>query len=143
MAFEIPTINYSGKIREITLGTGDKAVTVGGQNSYPFYLFEGDMPNEPKIAMEVFDFEPDDWADAASEPFKDVLGDPVAWAKKNVDEYGAEMIALQLRSIDPNGMNRSAEEAVKIAKSVIDAGLADMVLKLEDIAITLSQIVSV
>ncbi len=121
MAFEIPTINYSGKIKEITLGTGDKAVTVGGQSSYPFYLFEGDMPNEPKIAMEVFDYEPDDWAEAATSPFEGVMGDPAAWAKKNVEEYGAEMIALQLKSIDPNGMNRSTEEAVKVAKAVVDA----------------------
>ncbi len=121
MAFEIPTINYSGKIKEITLGTGDKAVTVGGQSSYPFYLFEGDMPNEPRIAMEVFDYEPDDWAEAATEPFQGVMGDPAAWAKKNVEEYGAEMIALQLKSIDPNGMNRSTEEAVKVAKAVVDA----------------------
>ncbi len=121
MAFEIPTINYSGKIGEVTLGTGDKAVTVGGQTCYPFYLFEGEMPNEPRIAMEVFDFEPDDWAEAAVEPFKGVMGDPAAWAKKNVDEYGAEMIALQLRSIDPNGLNRPADEAVKVAKSVVEA----------------------
>ena len=121
MAFEIPTIDYSGKIREISLGKGDKAVKVGGQTSYPFYLFEGEMPNEPKIAMEVFDYEPDDWADAAVEPFKDVLNDPAAWAKKNVNDYGAELIALQLKSIDPNGMNRSTDEAVSVAKSVIDA----------------------
>ncbi len=121
MAFEIPTINYSGKIEEVTLGAGDKAVTVGGQTCYPFHLFEGEMPNEPRIAMEVFDFEPDDWAEAAVEPFKGVMGDPAAWAKKNVDEYGAEMIALQLRSIDPNGLNRPADEAVKVAKSVVDA----------------------
>jgi acetyl-CoA decarbonylase/synthase complex subunit delta len=121
MAFDIPKIDYSGKIKEITLGTGEKAVTVGGTTSYPFYLFEGEMPHLPKIAMEVFDFEPDDWAEAVVEPFKDVLGDPVAWAKKNVEEYGAELIALQLRSIDPNGMNRDSQEAAKIAKSVIEA----------------------
>ncbi len=121
MAFDIPKIDYSGKIKEITLGAGDKAVTVGGSTSYPFYLFEGEMPHLPKVAMEVFDFEPDDWAEAAIEPFKDVLGDPVAWAKKNVEEYGAELIALQLRSIDPNGMNRDAKEAADIAKAVIDA----------------------
>lgn len=121
MAFDIPKIDYSGKIREITLGTGDKAVTVGGSTSYPFYLFEGEMPHLPKIAMEVFDFKPDDWAEAVVEPFKDVIGDPVAWAKKNVEEYGAELIALQLRSIDPNGMNRDSKEAANIAKSVIDA----------------------
>jgi acetyl-CoA decarbonylase/synthase complex subunit delta len=121
MAFEAPKIDYTGKIKEITLGTGNKAVKVGGSTSYPFYLFEGQMPNPPRIAMEVFDYEPDDWAEAAVEPFKDVIGDPVAWAKKNIQEYGAEMIALQLRSIDPNGLNRSAQEAAEIAKKVIDA----------------------
>ncbi|OHD68112.1 MAG: acetyl-CoA decarbonylase/synthase complex subunit delta [Spirochaetes bacterium RBG_16_49_21] len=121
MAFEAPKIDYTGKIKEITLGTGNKAVKVGGSTSYPFYLFEGQMPNPPRIAMEVFDFAPDDWAEAAVEPFKDVIGDPVAWAKKNIQEYGAEMIALQLRSIDPNGLNRSANEAAATAKRVIDA----------------------
>jgi acetyl-CoA decarbonylase/synthase, CODH/ACS complex subunit delta len=121
MAFEIPKINYNSKIREISLGKGDKTVKVGGESAFPFYLFEGSMPNKPRIAMEVFDFEPTDWAQAAVEPFKDVLGNPAAWAKKNVETYGAEMIALQLRSIDPNGLNRSTDEAVKVAKSVIDA----------------------
>jgi acetyl-CoA decarbonylase/synthase complex subunit delta len=121
MAFEIPKIDYSGKIREITLGTGDKAVTVGGETCYPFYNFEGEMPHLPKISMEVWDYEPDDWAEAAVEPFKDVLGDPAAWAKKCVDEYGAELITLQLRSIDPNGLNRPAEEAADVAARVIEA----------------------
>ena len=38
-----------------------------------------------------------------------------------MSEYGAEMIALQLTSIDPNGMNRPAREAADIAKKVIAA----------------------
>ncbi len=121
MAFEIPVVNYTGRIKEIILGTGPGAVTVGGQTSFPFHLFEGSMPHEPKIAMEVFDHRPDDWAEAAVEPFSDVIDNPAAWAKKNVKEYGADMIALQLRSIDPNGLNRGTEEAVKMAKSVIEA----------------------
>ena len=37
--------SYTGGIREITIGKGDSAVTVGGQTCYPFYMFEGDMPN--------------------------------------------------------------------------------------------------
>ena len=61
MAFEIPRINYSGKIREVTLGTGSSAVTVGGESCYPFYLFEGAMPRKPRIAFEVWDFEPEEW----------------------------------------------------------------------------------
>ncbi len=121
MAVEIPKTNYSGKIREIKLGKGAKAITVGGENSFPFYLFEGTMPHQPKIAMEVQDYPPDEWPKAAVEPFTDVMHDPVAWAKKCIHNYGAEMIALQLVSTDPNGMNRGADEAAAIVKKVSDA----------------------
>lgn len=121
MAFEIPRTNYSGKIKEITLGAGDKAVTVGGESSYPFYLFEGEMPHAPGIAMEVYDAPPDDWAEAALEPFADVVGDPVAWANKCINDYGAEMICLQLASTDPNGLDRGADEAAEVVKRVADA----------------------
>jgi len=121
MAFEIPKTAYSGKIKEITLGKGDKAVTVGGETCYPFYLFEGEMPNIPRIAMEVFDCPPEEWPEAALEPFTGVTDDPVAWAKKCVDQYGAEMICLQLLSTDPNGLDRGADEAAKVVKKVAEA----------------------
>jgi acetyl-CoA decarbonylase/synthase complex subunit delta len=121
MAVEIPKTSYSGKIREVTLGKGDKAVTVGGETSYPFHLFEGAMPHIPRIAMEVWDCSPDEWPEAALEPFAGVTGDPVAWAKKCINDYGAEMIALQLVSTDPNGLNRGADEAAQLAKKVADA----------------------
>jgi len=121
MALEIPKTAYSGKIREMKLGGGDKAVTVGGETSYPFYLFEGEMPRPPRIAMEVWDMPPENWAPAALEPFKGVTDDPVAWAKKCVDDYGAEMICLQLLSTDPNGLDRGAEEAAAVVKKVADA----------------------
>ena len=121
MAFEIPKVSYSGTIKEVQLGDGEKAVTVGGETSYPFYTFEGEMPNPPKIAMEVYDAAPEDWAPAALEPFAGVTDDPVAWAKKCVDEYGAEMICLQLSSIDPNGADRPAAEATEVVKKVAEA----------------------
>jgi hypothetical protein len=35
------------------------------------------------------------------EPFKDVLADSAAWAKKCVEQYGAEMIVVQTKSADP------------------------------------------
>jgi acetyl-CoA decarbonylase/synthase complex subunit delta len=121
MALQIPKTSYTGKIKEVTLGKGDKAVTVGGETAYPYYLFEGEMPRPPKIAMEVYDSEPEEWAEAALEPFAGVTNDPVAWAKKCIDEYGAEMICLQLASTDPNNLDRGADEAAKVVKEVADA----------------------
>jgi acetyl-CoA decarbonylase/synthase complex subunit delta len=114
----MPKINYTGTIKEVTLGKGPKAVTIGGETSYPFYLFEGEMVHPPRIAMEIYDTPPDDWPETALEPFKDVVNDPVAWAKKCIDTYGAELITLQLVSTDPNGLNRSAEEAAETVKRV-------------------------
>jgi acetyl-CoA decarbonylase/synthase complex subunit delta len=121
MALEIPKTKYTGKIREITLGKGDKAITVGGETSYPFYLFEGELPHLPKIAMEVWDCPPGEWPEAALEPFAGVTNDPVAWAKKCITDYGAEMIALQLVSTDPNGLDRGADEAAEVVKKVANA----------------------
>lgn len=121
MLFELPKLSYSGQIRETILGKGDKAVTVGGETVYPFHLFEGEMPHQPKIAMEVYDMPPDGWAEAALKPFNGVTDDPVAWAKKCINDYGAEMVCLQLESTDPNGLDRGASEAAEIAKKVADA----------------------
>jgi acetyl-CoA decarbonylase/synthase complex subunit delta len=121
MAFKIPTLAYTGSIRPIVLEKNGKKVTVGGENSYPFYTFEGELPNLPKIAIQVFDFAPEEWAEACLDPYKDVLGNPVAWAKKAQDVYKADLIFLCLKSTDPNGLNRSAEEAAETAKQVLEA----------------------
>lgn len=121
MAFTIPTITYTGKVKEISLGPPERVVKVGNAGCYPFHLFEGEMGNPPRIAMEVYDVTPEDWPPAAREPFADVLSDPVAWAKKCVDVYGAEMVCLQLVSTDPNGLNRPAGEAAATARRVADA----------------------
>ncbi|MFA4902541.1 MAG: acetyl-CoA decarbonylase/synthase complex subunit delta [Desulfobaccales bacterium] len=122
MAFEIPKQKYSGSIKTVTIGKGDTAITLGGETSYPFYTFEGVMPNKPRIAMEIWDRDPgEDWAGPVYETIKDVAGDPVAWAKKCVNEFGAEAIALILNSTDPNGNNASPEAAAETAKKVLAA----------------------
>ena len=134
MGFEFFKESYTGSVKEIPLGKGDSAVTVGGETCYPFCQFEGDMPNKPRIAMEIWDMEPDEWPAAALEPFKDVVSDPAAWAKKCVDEYGAEMIVLQLKSTDPNGQDASPEKAAATVKncgrdfSVYMSGVLVMIL---------------
>ncbi len=121
MGFEITKETYAGSIKGVTIGKGDTALTVGGQTSYPFYHFEGDMPNKPVIAMEIWDMAPEDWPEAALAPFKDVVSDPAAWAKKCVEEFGAQAIVLQLKSTDPNDKDASADEAAETVKKVLSA----------------------
>jgi acetyl-CoA decarbonylase/synthase, CODH/ACS complex subunit delta len=121
MPFQMPEMKYTGSIREVTIGTGPKEVRVGGEGCYPFYSFEGRMANPPKVAYEVWDHEPQEWQEWAREPFRDVIHDPAAWAKKCVDVYGAELIALQLKSADPNGLNRGVEEVIAVVQRVAEA----------------------
>ncbi len=121
MGFEIKKESYTGGIKEISIGKGDSAITIGGETCYPFYTFEGDMPNKPVIAMEIWDMEPEEWPAPAIEPFKDVIADPAAWAKKCVEEYGAQAICLQLKSTDPNDKDASADEAAETVKKVLEA----------------------
>ena len=121
MGFEMKKESYTGGIREISIGKGDAAKKVGGQSCYPFYTFEGEMPNKPLIAMEIWDMEPEDWAEPDLAHFKDVTADPVAWAKKCVEQFGAEAIVLQLKSIDPNDKDAKADAAAATVKKVMDA----------------------
>ncbi|BBO85409.1 hypothetical protein DSCO28_59750 [Desulfosarcina ovata subsp. sediminis] len=121
MSFEFYKESYAGGIKPISIGKGDKAITVGGETCYPFYQFEGEMPHKPKIAMEIWDMAPEEWPAAALEPFKDVVSDPAAWAKKCVDEFGAELIVLQLKSTDPNGTDASPADASATVKKVLGA----------------------
>ncbi|MFH1216923.1 MAG: acetyl-CoA decarbonylase/synthase complex subunit delta [Pseudomonadota bacterium] len=113
-------INYSGAIKEVLLGSGDKALKIGGEASLPFHLFEGAMPNKPVIALDVLDVKPDEWPDSLARHYQGVLDNPLAWARKCINEYNAEAICLSLVSTDPNGMNRNAAEAAKAAADVIN-----------------------
>jgi acetyl-CoA decarbonylase/synthase complex subunit delta len=128
LGFEFFKESYSGSIKEVSLGKGSDAVVVGGESCYPFYQFEGKMPNKPKIAMEVWDMEPEEWPEAARAHFSDVISDPSAWAKKCIEKFGADMIALQLKSTDPNGQNTSPEDAAAMVKKVMAAIKAPLIV---------------
>ena len=122
LAFQPPKQVYSGKIREVTLGEGPRAVTLGGRGVYAFHSFEGEIPRPPRVAMEVWDKDPgEDWSEAAKAPFGDLLKDPAAWAKKCVEDYGADAIVVQTKSADPNADNRPAVEVADAVKRIVDA----------------------
>jgi CO dehydrogenase/acetyl-CoA synthase delta subunit len=114
---DFPKVNTNGTIKETTLGSGDKTFIIGGESAYPFHNFEGKMPHAPKLAMEVWDVAPTEWATELNDVFGDVYKDPVAWAKRCV-EFGADAVMLTLASTDPNGDDAPAAQAVETVKKV-------------------------
>lgn len=121
MAFTPTKETYSGKVYAVTIGTGDSAVTFGGEDVLPFHSFEGTTPNRPLIAYEIQDVPPSDWPENVQKVFAGVSDDPVKWAKYCQDELKAKAIALRLIGTHPDRENRSAEDAAKTVKDVLAA----------------------
>ena len=118
---------YTTKVGEVVLGatkaeggTRSQTITVGGDSTLPFLHFEGEVPNRPVIAMEVQDMVPE-WSPEVTKNFKDVIGDPAAWAAKCVKEYGADLIYLKLNGADPERGNASPEDCAETVKKVLGA----------------------
>jgi acetyl-CoA decarbonylase/synthase complex subunit delta len=120
MAFAAPKESYSGKVYEVSIGT-DKTAVFGGENVLPFHSFEGSTPNRPLIAYEIQDVPPDDWVENVKKVYADVSKDPVTWAKYCQDTLKARAIALRLVGTHPDRENRSAEDAAKTVREVLDA----------------------
>jgi acetyl-CoA decarbonylase/synthase complex subunit delta len=115
--------SWKGSINVLTLGTegnGRRTVTIGGHTTLPFLHFEG-QTNPPAIALEVWDMAPKDWAAPLVAAWGDVFNDPVAWAKRGVEELGVDMICLRLVSASPDLADASPAACCKVAEAVADA----------------------
>ncbi|NWF98392.1 MAG: acetyl-CoA decarbonylase/synthase complex subunit delta [Nitrospirae bacterium] len=121
MAFIPPKETYPGRVYSVSIGTGQKEITVGGENVLPFHSFEGAFSNRPLIAYEIHDVPPSDWPESVQKPYLDVCANPVSWAKYCQDILNAKAIALRLIGTHPDRENRSSEDAAKTVKEVIDS----------------------
>jgi len=135
MPFEMPVEKWTSAVNEVTIGaTGDDGgtrtavVTVGGDATLPFLHFEGKTLHRPAIAMEVLDVVPENWPAVLREALGDVAEDPAAWARKCVDEFGADMICLRLVGGHPDQADRTPEECAETVKSVLEAVGAPLII---------------
>lgn len=120
MSFVPKTQPYSGKINAVTLGTGDKAVVIGGQNVLPFYTFDAPIEHAPKIGVEISDAA-NEWTSAGIRSFYEGCTAMTDYAKRAETMEGADFLCLHFESADPNGANRSVEDCVADAKAVAEA----------------------
>ncbi|MHA1310319.1 MAG: CO dehydrogenase/acetyl-CoA synthase subunit delta [Candidatus Helarchaeota archaeon] len=131
------TEDYPSEINVITFKRkGGKNVVIGGEKYPPFYSFLGKNPNRPVVTADVFDV-PIHTKERPSilrlsKPVKehflnpDVSTNPGLWAKKHVEEFGADMITLHFIGTDPTlpekeGGNQSVRQALEHLEQVMDA----------------------
>ena len=120
MAFVPKTQPYNGRINAVTLGTGDKAIVIGGQNVLPFYTFDAPVENAPKIGVEISDLA-SEWDAPALKAFYEGCTTMADYAKRAETMEGADFLCLHFESADPNGANRSVADCVADAKAVAEA----------------------
>ena len=119
MSFVPKTQPFSGKINAVTLGTGDKAIVIGGQNVLPFYTFDAAIENAPKIGVEISDAA-EQWDVPGLVEFYAGCTTMAERAKKAETIEEADFICLNFESADPNGANRPTAECVADAKAVAE-----------------------
>ncbi|MFU8793952.1 MAG: CO dehydrogenase/acetyl-CoA synthase subunit delta [Dethiobacteria bacterium] len=128
MAVEILKEKYRSKVGEVVLGatkdqggTRSHTITVGGESALPYLHFEGEIPNRPVLALEVWDMVPEEWDPLFEKYYGDVWNDPGAWARKCVEVYGADLIQIRLKGADPDLKDASVEDCIASVKKVLEA----------------------
>ena len=120
MDYKAPVEAYTGVVREVTIGKGNKSLKIGGENTLPLHFFDqGSNPNPVKFALEVLDMKPEDWPEHAVEPFRDVISDPVSWAKK-CQSFGVDAVSLFLMSTDPAVKDSPADKAAELTRKIAE-----------------------
>jgi acetyl-CoA decarbonylase/synthase complex subunit delta len=102
-------------------GTRGRTYRIGGATAMPFHLWEGEMPNRPLVAMEVFDLVSEKYPRVLREVYGDLLQHPAEMAKLCVEKHGADLISVRLEGTHPEKGNRTPEQAVELVKSVLAA----------------------
>jgi acetyl-CoA decarbonylase/synthase complex subunit delta len=128
MTVELMHETWPGKILTVTIGataadggSRSSTVTIGGHAALPFVPGDAPSPHRPLVVLEVLDMVPEDWPEHLRAPLADVLDSPAAWARKGVEELGADLICLRLFSPHPEWRGASPDEAARTVRAVLDA----------------------
>ena len=120
MSFEPKKQAFNASINAVTLGTGPDATVIGGQNVLPFYTFDAPIENAPKIGVEISDAGMELCTTEGLTKFYEGCNTVADMAKRAETMKGVSFICLHLEGADPNGLDKSVEECVELAKSVAD-----------------------
>jgi len=112
---------FKSSIGTVCFGAGERAVTIGGQNSLPLQYFDAKPAYPPAVGAEITDT----GFDTAGLP---ILSACYAGAETVAERVrracalkGADFVCLRFEGADPGGQNRPVEECVALAKEAADA----------------------
>jgi acetyl-CoA decarbonylase/synthase complex subunit delta len=130
MTYGIKPKSWPGGLREVRLGSGSRTpIAVGGARGLPLHTFEAAYPHRPVLALEVSDLVPASWPAAVCAPWGEVLGQPAAAAWRAVNEFGADLVMLDLGGTHPDRGNRTPEQAATDVRAVLDAVSCPLIVK--------------
>jgi acetyl-CoA decarbonylase/synthase complex subunit delta len=123
---ELMLEKYAGRVNVITIGatraeggTCAKAIQVAGEQGLPFLFPEAEFAHKPVIAFELWDIPPLDWPLALTQPYADVLVDPLRWAEKCAQDFKAEILCLRLLGAHPDFGNKTIDEEAKFLQQFL------------------------
>ncbi|MDO9573189.1 MAG: acetyl-CoA decarbonylase/synthase complex subunit delta [Candidatus Omnitrophota bacterium] len=118
MVSQLALEKWPGAISTVTIGNKNE-VSIGGQNTLPLLFREGNIPNKPRIAFEIWDIPPQEWPEELVNAYGKVLNDPFAWAEKCVNEYKAKLLCLKMQGTHPDLGNKTACQAAKFVSTLL------------------------
>lgn len=120
MPFTAKSGKFNASINAVELGTGDKAVKIGGENVFPLYSFDAAIENAPKVGIEITDFGMEHEPECIKKYYEGcaTLAD---MARKAASMEGVDFLSFRMEGGDPNGANKSTEELIGELKEIADA----------------------
>ncbi|MDR0409824.1 MAG: acetyl-CoA decarbonylase/synthase complex subunit delta [Spirochaetaceae bacterium] len=128
MPFKRVPQKFNASIKEVTIGTGGKALVLGGESVTPLYSFDDPIKNPPKVGVEISDKGPNLELPELKKFYEGCKTIP-DFAKRACDIPGVSFVAIYMESADPNGDDKSVEDCVKLAKEVADVVTLPLVIE--------------
>jgi acetyl-CoA decarbonylase/synthase complex subunit delta len=130
MSLDLKPKKWAGALRTVTLGAGSRRpLTVGGGNGLPLHTFEAAFPHRPLLALEITDVDPARWPESVRQPWEGVLGRPAEAARRAVNEFGADLLLVNLMGAHADRGDRSPEQSAGDVRAVLDAVSVPLIVK--------------
>ena len=128
MPFKNVPQKFNASIKDVVIGAGATAITLGGESVLPLYSFDAPIQNAPKVGIEISDLGANrDIPGIAA--FYEGAQSPVDMVKRACEKSGADFISLTLEGADPNGQNKSIDDCVALCKQVAEASTLPLVIQ--------------